>query len=58
MAAAPPLHWIALTLLENPTNDTGPMWVTNVTATQFTIHVKNDPGASGANIAWQARTLP
>jgi hypothetical protein len=46
---------ISLTVMTLTTNDIGYVYVTNITSTQFTINVKNDPGASGANIGWSVR---
>ena len=39
----------------NPTNDPGNFYIDTFTATQFTLHVRNDPGASGATFSWRAR---
>jgi hypothetical protein len=44
---------IKVTLLENPTNDIGLVWVDTVTATQFTIRTRSDPGASNLDVGWK-----
>ena len=53
---APTLQQIAVTLGENPTNDPGNIWVDTITATQFTVNCRNDPGASNLDFAWHANT--
>jgi parallel beta-helix repeat protein len=44
---------ITVTLLENPTNDPGPIWVDTVGAASFTVHCRNAPGASNLDFAWK-----
>ncbi len=44
---------IRITPTATSTNDVGPWWVDTVTATQFTVNVRNDPGASGFHFAWR-----
>ncbi len=39
---------------EDPTSDIGAIWVNNFTATEFTVNVTNDPGASNWDFAWRA----
>lgn len=39
---------------ENPTNAVTYWWVDTLTATQFTIHVNADPGASNMDFRWRA----
>lgn len=51
------LH-VSLTLTNNPTNDPGNLYVDTFTATQMTIRCRNDPGASGAIIAWRIQRIP
>lgn len=43
---------IRLLPTNSPTNDPGNFWVSSIGATQFTINVRNDPGASGAIFTW------
>ena len=50
----PTAQEIAVTLAENPTNDVGLIYVDTITATQFTVRVRSDPGASGADFGWRA----
>lgn len=45
---------VILTLTNNPTNDPQVYWVDTLTTTQFTIHTKVDPGATGAIFNWRA----
>jgi hypothetical protein len=54
LAATPALANISVT----PTNSLGSaakFWISNVTATQFTINVNADPGATTATFAWMIR---
>jgi hypothetical protein len=47
-------------IMVTPTNNLGnatKFWITNPTATQFTINVDVNPGASGATFAWSAAIL-
>ncbi len=53
----PTLDDISVVLGENPTNDPGNVWVDTITATQFNINCRNDPGASNLDVAWQAVVL-
>jgi len=48
-----PQLFIIVTPTNNPTNDPGSVWISAITATQFTINVRNDPGVGGATFAWQ-----
>lgn len=41
---------------ENPTNSVGTIWVDTIGATQFTVNVENDPGASGWDFGWRVDT--
>ena len=45
-----------VTPTNNPDNAPGHIWVSNVTATQFTVNCASDPGASGLTFAWVGRT--
>lgn len=44
---------ISITLIENPTNDPGNIWIDTITATEFTVHCRNDPGASNLDFTWR-----
>jgi len=45
---------VQITPTENPTNAVSFWWVDTLTATQFTIHVNADPGASNLDFDWRA----
>jgi hypothetical protein len=45
---------VLITPIENPTNPVSFWWVDTLTATQFTIHVNADPGASNLDFDWRA----
>lgn len=51
----PLLSGISLTALENPTNDPGLIIADSVSATQFTIRVRSDPGVSNLDVGWRIR---
>src|SRR4030042_4224893 len=51
--ATPTPNRISIMLKENPTNDPGNIWVDTCTATQFTVHCRNDPGASHLDFGWR-----
>jgi len=57
MAAAPTVDDISVVLAENPTNDPGNIWIDTITATQFTVNCRSDPGASNLDIGWKAGSL-
>lgn len=42
---------------ENPTNDVGNIWVDTITSTQFTVNVRNDPGASNWDFGWRVNEV-
>ncbi|MBI3937147.1 MAG: right-handed parallel beta-helix repeat-containing protein [Betaproteobacteria bacterium] len=44
---------IVVNFTENPTNDPGNFWISAITSTQFTVNVRNDPGASNLDFTWQ-----
>lgn len=44
---------VVVTPTNNPTNDPGNFWIDTITATQFNINVRSNPGASGAIFAWR-----
>lgn len=48
---------IIVTLKENPTNTVGSVWVDTITATQFTVNVESDPGASNLDFGWAVRKV-
>ena len=57
LSSTPAIDDIFITLGENPTNNVGAVFVTNITSTQFTVNVENDPGASNLDFGWQAEVL-
>lgn len=57
LAATPAAQDLHVTATNNPTNDPGHIWVDTITATQFNINCRTDPGASGLSLAWQAIIL-
>lgn len=57
LAVTPTLDDISVVMGENPTNDPGNIWVDTITSTQFNINCRNDPGASGLDVAWRAVVL-
>jgi len=46
---------ITITLIENPTNTPGAIWVDSIGDTTFTVNCENDPGASNLDFAWKYR---
>jgi hypothetical protein len=54
LAVTPVAKDIVIGFGENPTNDPGNFWVSTLTSTQFTVNVRNDPGASNLDFTWQA----
>ncbi len=54
LSVTPATKDIVITPTNNPTNDPGNFWISNLTSTQFTVNVRNDPGSGGATFAWQA----
>lgn len=56
LSATPLAANIQWTFTENPTNPPGLSWVTTITATQFTVNVAADPGASNLDFSWEAST--
>ena len=48
---------LSIIFTNNPTNDPGNWWISNITSTQFTINVRSDPGAGGLNISWADRKV-
>jgi len=52
LSITPASGTIRVTFREQATNDVGDTWITNITDTQFTVNVRNDPGASNLDIGW------
>jgi len=48
----------SITPLELSTNDPGQFYIDTLTATQATIHCRNDPGASNLDLLWSATKSP
>jgi hypothetical protein len=48
----------SITPLELSTNDPGQLYIDTFTATQATIHSRNDPGASNLDLLWSATRSP
>lgn len=48
---------IEVSWTENPTNDPGNWWISNITSTQFTVNVRSDPGASHLDFQWSIRKV-
>src|SRR3990167_2268493 len=57
LSVTPTLDDISITFGEQGTSDYGRWWVSTITATQFTLNVSADPGASGLDFAWKAIVL-
>lgn len=43
---------ISVTFSAAPTNEPGTVWIDTITSTQFTLHCRNDPGASNLDFSW------
>lgn len=54
LGITPSLQDIQVMAAENSTNDAGPLYVSTITSTQFTINCRADPGASNLDVVWQA----
>lgn len=54
LARTPTAALIRVAFTENPTNDPGNWWLSSVGATQFTVNVRSDPGASSLDFSWSA----
>lgn len=48
---------ISICFITSSTNDPGNFWVSAVGATQFTMNVRNDPGASGLVFTWVVEAM-
>lgn len=44
---------IKIIMTNNPTNDPGNIWISDIGSIQFTVNCRNNPGASGLNFAWR-----
>jgi parallel beta-helix repeat protein len=44
---------IQITPTNNPSNDPGNIWVDTITATQFNVNCRNDPGVSTLTFSWK-----
>lgn len=58
LSVAPVAKDIFVTFTENPTNDPGNVWISNITSTEFTVNVRSDPGASNLDFSWRAMVHP
>lgn len=54
LTGTPTIDDINVVMAENPTNDPGNIWIDTITATQFTINCRTDPGASNLDFGWNA----
>ena len=54
----PAAEHIRIIGLETPTTDVGTISISDITATQFTVNVKSDPGASNWDFGWQIIVTP
>jgi hypothetical protein len=52
LSVTPTLHNVRIVGLEDPTNSTGNIWASAATASNFTVNVENDPGASNWDFGW------
>lgn len=57
LAVTPAAKDIFITPTANTTNDPGNIWVDTITATQFNLNCRVNPGASGMPFSWTARSL-
>ena len=44
---------IKIIMTNNPINDPGNIWVSNINSVQFTVNCRNNPGVSGLDFAWR-----
>ena len=51
----PSLGHISVIGGEDPTNTPGAIWISSIGATQFTINVENNPGASNFDVGWRVQ---
>jgi hypothetical protein len=52
LGITPSVNDILITLTNNPTNDPGPIWVSSINSTTFTVNF-DDPGSSGITFSWR-----
>lgn len=57
LAVTPVAKNITIGFTQNPTADPGNFWVDTITATQFTVNVRTNPGVSNLGFNWDARVL-
>lgn len=57
LAGAPAAKDIWITPTELTNNDPGPFYVNGITATQFVVNCRNDPGVSNQDFSWGARII-
>jgi hypothetical protein len=57
LSVTPSAQHLSVVITANPTNDPGNIYITNITATQFTINSRNDPGASNLSLGWRANVI-
>jgi hypothetical protein len=57
LSETPSARHISVVGTNNATNNYGPVYITAVGATQFTINVRSDPGASTATFSWKAEII-
>ncbi len=57
LSVTPGFGSISLLAAGLATNDIGYLYASNITATQFTINCRNNPGASGQGVGWQVAVL-
>lgn len=58
LAWTPRAQEIVINLLENPSNDPGNIWVSNIGATTFDVNCRANPGASNLDFAWAVIARP
>lgn len=56
-AFTPTIDMVRVMPSNNPTNDPGWLWVSNITSTQFTVNCRADPGAGGLMFGWAVDPL-
>lgn len=54
LALTPAVEDIIVTFAEQGDNDYGRWWISSIGATQFTVNVSADPGASNLDFGWRA----
>lgn len=56
LSVTPTAQQIHIIGKENPTNDIGNIWVDTIGAANFTVNIRNDPGASNWDFGWSVDT--